>query len=255
METITGAVFAVMYMMAPLASVFNSLPVLGRAQVALGKLKYLNQDIENNCHRQQHRDAWTVRKKVNSLELVDVTHRYYRDDTVGDFLLGPINFKLHPGELVFLTGGNGSGKSTLALLLIGLYVPEKGVIRVDGETVTDTNREYYRHHFSVVFSDFYLFESLLSFDSEELDNKARDYLIRLQLDHKVRIENGRFSTVNLSQGQRKRLALLTAFLEDRPLYVFDEWAADQDPLFKKIFYTEILPSLKPRKGSCGCLPR
>lgn len=244
METITGAVFAVMYMMAPLASVFNSLPVLGRAQVALGKLKYLNQDIENNCHRQQHRDAWTVRKKVNSLELVDVTHRYYRDDTVGDFLLGPINFKLHPGELVFLTGGNGSGKSTLALLLIGLYVPEKGVIRVDGETVTDTNREYYRHHFSVVFSDFYLFESLLSFDSEELDNKARDYLIRLQLDHKVRIENGRFSTVNLSQGQRKRLALLTAFLEDRPLYVFDEWAADQDPLFKKIFYTEILPSLK-----------
>lgn len=246
METIAGAVFAVLYMMAPLVNVFNSLPVLGQAQVALGKMQNLSQEIETDFYQQQNRGSWAVKELISSLELIDVTHRYYRDDSVGDFLLGPINFKLLPGELVFVIGGNGSGKSTLALLLIGLYVPESGVILVDGETVTDTNREYYRHHFSVVFSDFYLFESLLNFDNEALDDKARDYLVRLQLDHKVRVENGRFSTVDLSQGQRKRLALLTAFLEDRPLYVFDEWAADQDPLFKKIFYTEILPSLKAR---------
>src|SRR5690606_27967207 len=79
-----------------------------------------------------------------------------------------------------------------------------------------------------------------------LDIETQKHLAQLQLDHKVRVENGTFSTLRLSQGQRKRLALLVAYLEDRPFYVFDEWAADQDPVFKKIFYTEILPSLKAK---------
>ncbi|WP_255211240.1 cyclic peptide export ABC transporter, partial [Methylogaea oryzae] len=175
-----------------------------------------------------------------------MTHHYFRDEAVRDFMLGPLDFVLEPGELVFVVGGNGSGKTTLALLLIGLFAPESGTILLDGAPVTAAAREDYRQHFSAVFSDFYLFESLLGFGNRELDEQARDYLRRLQLDHKVRIEDGRFSTVDLSQGQRKRLALLAAYLEDRPFYVFDEWAADQDPAFKQVFYTEILPSLKAK---------
>jgi putative ATP-binding cassette transporter len=68
----------------------------------------------------------------------------------------------------------------------------------------------------------------------------------LALDHKVRVTDQRLSTTDLSQGQRRRLALLTAYLEDRPFYVFDEWAADQDPHYKQIFYTELLPELRAR---------
>ncbi|MFP5284277.1 MAG: ATP-binding cassette domain-containing protein, partial [Thermoanaerobaculia bacterium] len=152
----------------------------------------------------------------------------------------------HAGEIVFITGGNGSGKSTLAKVLTGLYVPDAGEIRLDGQPVTNENRESYRQLFSTVFSDFYLFQNLMGIEGDRLDAAARDYLVRLQLDGKVKVENGVLSTVDLSQGQRKRLALLTAYMEERPIYLFDEWAADQDPQFKAVFYFELLPKLKAR---------
>jgi len=149
-------------------------------------------------------------------------------------------------EIVFITGGNGSGKTTFAKILAGLYAPETGEIRIDGHRVTDENRVDFREHFSTVFSDFYLFDSLLGLTGPKLDHRAQDYLAQLQLTHKVEIKDGKLSTIELSQGQRKRLALLTAFLEDRPIYLFDEWAADQDPTFKKFFYYELLQELKSR---------
>jgi putative ATP-binding cassette transporter len=77
-----------------------------------------------------------------------------------------------------------------------------------------------------------------------LDRRAHEYLERLHLNHKVTIKDGVFSTTQLSQGQRKRLALLCAYIEDRPFYLFDEWASDQDPLFKEVFYTQLLPELR-----------
>lgn len=132
------------------------------------------------------------------------------------------------------------------MLLIGLYMPEQGGIRWNGDVVNEGNRDDYLQNFSVIFSDFYLFDELYGVDNENNNGMIDDYLQRLHLHHKVRIENGRFSSVNLSQGQRKRLALLVAYLEDRPFYVFDEWAADQDPEFKHLFYTELLPALKAR---------
>jgi putative ATP-binding cassette transporter len=143
-------------------------------------------------------------------------------------------------------GGNGSGKTTLAKLLIGLYSPEEGEIRFGGKSITDENRDEYRQSFSVVFTDFFLFDSLLGLDNINIDGDARYYLEKLQLDQTVRVSDGVLSTINVSQGQRKRLALLTAYLEDRAIYLFDEWAADQDPVFKEIFYLQLLPELKAR---------
>src|SRR5205823_2916560 len=123
---------------------------------------------------------------------------------------------------------------------------ERGEIRLDGQPITDKNRDDYRQLFSAVFEDFCLFESLLGLHGDGLDAQAQDYLVQLHLHHKVRVNDGKLSTTALSRGQRKRLALLTAYLEDRPFYVFDEWASDQDPLFKEIFYTQLLPDLKAR---------
>jgi putative ATP-binding cassette transporter len=177
---------------------------------------------------------------------MNVTHTYHREGEDSSFMLGPINLALTPGELVFLVGGNGSGKTTLSKLLIGLYSPEGGEVRLNDTPITDENREFYRQQFSVVFSDFYLFDSLLGLDAPDLDDNARRYLALLRLDNKLKVQDGVLSTTDLSQGQRKRLALLTAYLEDRSIYVFDEWAADQDPLFKEIFYYQLLPELKAR---------
>jgi putative ATP-binding cassette transporter len=184
--------------------------------------------------------------QFNRIDLIGITHSYRHEKDDSHFVLGPINLRLHRGELVFLVGGNGSGKSTLAKIITGLYVPEGGEVRLDGELVTDANRDDYRQIFSAVFSDFFLFRNLLGLGSGELDAPAQEYLEQLHLNHKVKIRDGALSTTSLSQGQRKRLALLTAYLEDRPFYLFDEWAADQDPHFKNVFYTQLLPDLKRR---------
>jgi putative ATP-binding cassette transporter len=241
---LTGYVLTILYLMGPLRGIMNVFPSFGRANIALEKIKGLGLSLSalgaegNSSSRPDAALSW------KRLELKNVTFAYQREEGNNHFILGPVDLAIHPGEIVFVVGGNGSGKSTLVKLFVGLYTPEGGEIRLDGRPVTDENREWYRQHFSVVFSDFYVFEDLLGLDSPNLDAHARDYLGLLQLDHKVQVRDGVLSTTALSQGQRKRLALLTAYLEERPIYVFDEWAADQDPQFKNIFYTQLLPELK-----------
>ncbi|MEV0852446.1 ATP-binding cassette domain-containing protein [Nocardia fluminea] len=162
------------------------------------------------------------------------------------FRLGPIDLVFEPGQITFIVGGNGSGKSTLAKLITGLYVPRSGSLSLNGERIDHDNIEWYRQNSSAVFTDFHLFEDYLGFDRPGIDAEVQRYLDELQIAHKVTVQDGRLSTVDLSQGQRKRLALLTALLEDRQIYVFDEWAADQEPRFRDVFYHEILTDLKRR---------
>ncbi|MEV0432203.1 ATP-binding cassette domain-containing protein [Nocardia sp. NPDC050413] len=164
----------------------------------------------------------------------------------GGFRLGPIDLVFEPGQITFVVGGNGSGKSTLAKIITGLYVPRTGSLSLNGERIDHDNIEWFRQNSSAVFTDFHLFEDYLGFDRPGIDAEVRRYLEELQIAHKVSVEGGRLSTVDLSQGQRKRLALLTALLEDRQIYVFDEWAADQEPRFREVFYREILTDLKRR---------
>ena len=268
-ETRFTYVLTFTYLLGPMESLVNKLPFLSQASIALNKIERvglsLDQGLEVMAKPLPGRNAPPPPSADRpQLELQGITHVYRlaKDDKLAEgnsagkeftdreFTFGPIDLAVRPGELVFIVGGNGSGKSTLAKLLTGLYPPTSGVIRLNGQSINDENREWYRQHFSVVFSDFYLFERLLrsAEDGNEstLDNSALAYLKKLQLDHKVSIKEGQFSTTALSQGQRKRLALLRAYLENRPIYLFDEWAADQDPTFRDIFYTQILPELKAK---------
>lgn len=182
-----------------------------------------------------------------SLQFQDVSYTYNHSELGEQFTLGPLSFNLKKPEILFITGGNGSGKSTMAKLLCGLYAPESGCVILNGKPISEHNREAYRQLFAVVFFDFFLFDVLLGLKRNDLDQAAGAYLKKLRLAQKVSVRDGVFSTTRLSQGQRKRLALLQAYLEDRDIYVFDEWAADQDAAFKAIFYGELIPALK-RKG-------
>jgi len=245
----TSYVVATLYLMGPLSGLLLVLSVFGRASVALRKIDQLGIALGARASDHAPVTSRQIAPAFTRLELKNIRHDYHREREENTFTLGPINLAFRPGELVFLVGGNGSGKSTLAKILTGLYPPAQGEIRVDGKLIDDQNRDDYRQLFSAVFTDFYLFETLIGLERPDLDAQARAYLAHLHLDHKVKIANGTLSTTDLSQGQRKRLALLTAYLEDRPFYLFDEWASDQDPLFKDVFYTQLLPELKARGKS------
>ncbi len=241
---LSGYVLTLTYLMSPFGNMLEQLPALLRAGVAIGKIESMGLILSEQV--EIGNPPPTTSRQVTSLELDNISHTYQGDEQ--NFHLGAIDLQFSTERLIFIVGGNGSGKSTLAKLLTGLYIPEIGEIRLNGETIDSDNREWYRQHFSVVFGDFFLFEKLLGTgkDVAKLDAEAQDYLQLLQIEHKVQIKDGVLSTTNLSQGQRKRLALLTAYLEDRPIFLFDEWAADQDPIFRDIFYHQLLPDLKQR---------
>jgi putative ATP-binding cassette transporter len=245
-ETLSGYVITTLYLMGPLAGVLSSFSLFGRANVALRKIDQLGVRLAS-ARSERAPDSNTKEfESFEHLELLGVSHSYFDDKDDNRFVVGPLSLEFRPGEVVFLVGGNGSGKSTLAKLLVGLYPPETGEIRLDGTLINDTNRDDYRQRFSAVFSDFYVFDNLAGLHATDLDLQAGEFLRRLRLEHKVKVNQGNLSTTALSQGQRKRLALLTAYLEDRPFYLFDEWASDQDPQFKEVFYRQLLPDLKAR---------
>ncbi|WP_175879233.1 cyclic peptide export ABC transporter [Burkholderia sp. BCC0097] len=243
-HVMSGYALVFLYLIMPVEGLLAALPSLSAARVAFERIGALEAALP--AEQGNHADSDTAATAAGGFSRVafeGVEHRYVRESDDSLFTLGPIDLTFDAGELVYLVGGNGSGKTTLAKLLVGLYAPERGRVLVDGVAVDDATRAAYRQRFSVVFSDFHLFDSLLGLTGER-EGIAQALLVALQLDHKVRIEHGAFSTLALSQGQRKRLALLVAFLEDRPFYVFDEWAADQDPTFKDVFYRTLLPALK-----------
>ncbi|MGD0570130.1 MAG: cyclic peptide export ABC transporter [Candidatus Sulfotelmatobacter sp.] len=245
MAVLAGCVITLLYITQPVEFFMNVLPYLGNADIALQKLNGLTRKLEEPGVLELDQDIATdVALKCGDLTLKAITYAYKSPIEKEAFTLGPIDLSLKAGQLVVLAGGNGSGKTTLAKIITGLYSAENGELLLDGQRITDENREFYRQHFSAIFYDFHLFESLLGLEKSNLDQCARERLVRLQLSDKVTVKDGVLSTTQLSQGQRKRLALLTASLEDRPIYVFDEWAADQDRKFKEFFYRQLLPNLK-----------
>jgi putative pyoverdin transport system ATP-binding/permease protein len=248
-HAMTAYVVVTLYLMGPLSAIMFVFPVFGRAQIALQKIEKIGLKLTERSSDLNLPVPNCPPMGMNRLELIDISHAYRRENEDDTFTLGPINLTFTPGEIVFLVGGNGSGKSTLAKIITGLYPPAKGEIRFNGKLIDEHNRDHYRQLFSAVFADFYLFDTFVGLEKNHIEERATAYLSELQLEHKVKVVNGALSTTELSQGQRKRLALLTAYLEDRPFYLFDEWASDQDPLFKTVFYTKLLPELRARNKS------
>jgi len=241
--TLSGFILVLLYMKGPLESVIGNLPVVSRAQVAFRRIAELSTQFASPEPYLLLKEKTHSPAPLQSLELRGVRYAYPAAEGNQPFAIGPLDLDIRPGEILFIVGENGCGKTTLIKLLLGLYEPQQGQVMLNGAPVTAQNRDDYRQLFTTIFSDYFLFEDLIQ-GSDTIPEDAAKYLERLEIGHKVSLKDNMFSTTDLSTGQRKRLALLQAWTEGRPVLVFDEWAADQDPTFRGIFYAELLPSLK-----------
>lgn len=237
-------VYVVIFMYSAAESTARSLPVLAKVDLAIQKIEELEASLVRAAHDflDAAADSPAAFKSI-VLDGIVYSHRT-RDGTTA-FTVGPCDLTFVPGQMVFIVGSNGSGKSTLMRVLTRLYAPSAGAILWDGVLVADKNAGKYRSLFSAVFADFYLFDQLYGMEGVD-PKRVRQLLQEVGLDHKVTYQEGRFSTVALSTGQRKRLAMVVALIEDRPIYVLDELSADQDPEFRRRYYEEFLPDLRAR---------
>ncbi|MDW6005404.1 cyclic peptide export ABC transporter [Vibrio mangrovi] len=238
-----GVTMILLYIASPVGTIMNAVPMLAMAKISLRKINDSLQNFpDENAGSIEKIPVW------NAIHFRDVYFQYKlslsnlseHDD---GFLVGPLNFSIKKGEVTFIVGGNGSGKSTIGKLLTLHYSADSGEIFFGSELINHQNMDAARNNISAIYSDYYLFNRLLgnrTMDSSEVESLMRDF----GLSEKVHLSGNRFSTLSLSDGQRKRLALLVSYLDDKQFYLFDEWAADQDPTFKSIFYHSILPHLK-----------
>lgn len=243
-ETVMKMTYTVIFMLATIDGVMRAFPMLTKANVAIAALARVEAQLAA-ARRSEEARATLPSPAMRRIEMRGAVYAYTGPDGRPAFTVGPCDLTLAAGEMVFIVGGNGSGKSTLLRLLTWLYEPRAGVILWDGRIVDRSNVADYRNLFATVFSDFHLFDRLYGFPG--VDPAEADALLqRMGIATKTEFREGGFTNLDLSTGQRKRLAFAAALLEDKPVYILDELAADQDGDFRRRFYEELLPSLKTR---------
>lgn len=236
---------AVLFLVGPISGIISSVPQITIANAAAENLlrleQLLDQHVEQGGAPQTPSNEADIERKFRSIELRGL--HFSRGEGEERFAVGPIDLMIRAGETIFITGGNGSGKTTFVKMLTGLYPADSGDILLDGRPVGRFDMQRYRDMFGAVFSDFHLFSKLYGIVHPDTARGAA-MIDEMEIENKVHFEARGFSTVDLSTGQRKRLALVAVQLEDRPVIVLDEWAADQDPHFRAKFYEILLPRLR-----------
>jgi putative ATP-binding cassette transporter len=239
-SSISKATTALLFVVGACFGLVQSIPILLNANAAANRIEELETALKAAGPTEAREIA--IPKRFDKIEMRDVAFRYVDKFSDAAFKIGPIDFTLQPGELVFITGGNGSGKSTFLRVLAGLYPPNSGDILLDGARIDDDNRDTYRALMSAIFFDYHLFRRLYGIP-EGAPGELDRLLGQFRLADKTGLVNGEFRTLDLSGGQRRRLALIVSLLEKRPILLLDEWTAEQDPEFRRKFYDELLPEL------------
>jgi putative ATP-binding cassette transporter len=238
---VVNYMFVLLFLLQAIETLMVMMPSLSKARISTQRVNQLRENLVKEDFRNEESETYFSLDEFESIVVENFNYAYGENGPEpGVFGIGPISFELNKGELIFIYGGNGSGKTTFVQSMLGLLSPDEGLIKYNGEILNAENYKKYRTLFSVVFSDFYLFEEF--YGLKEIDEELlNEYLELFEIKAKVEIVDGKFSTIDLSTGQRKRLALVGALIEKKPILVMDEWAADQDPFFRAKFYNEILP--------------
>ena len=251
-EVVLPATIVVLFISGPVSTVSFVTPLVTKAELALENIDNIKTRLAAAAKTASSEETESLEKSPLSIALRNAELSYRDKKGISLFKVGPLTAEFPAGQITFITGGNGSGKSTLLRLLTGLIPLDTGSLLADGTELRTEQMQDYRNRFSAIFSDFHLSRRLTSIEEP---NPARigEMLERFGMNDKVTLCDGSFSTIDLSSGQRKRLALIVAELEDKPIIVLDEWAADQDPHFRRIFYEEILQDFKKRGKIVICV--
>lgn len=236
-------IMIVLYLIGPINAVLGAIPGIIQIKVSWKRINTFIEEVEPDLKLADILTGKIKKLEVKEISMKDLTFEYKNEDDDEDhsFKVGPVNLNINSGEILFIIGGNGSGKSTLANLLTGLFAADEGAIKINGKKIHNNELGGL---YSTVFCNHHIFKKLYGIDTDNKKEELESLLKLLRLEEKVSVDNGSFSTIDLSNGQRKRLSLMKCFLEDSQIYLFDEWAADQDPEYKKIFYRELLPEMK-----------
>jgi putative ATP-binding cassette transporter len=236
---------ACLFMAASVFGLMQSMAVMAAAETAAGRMLGLETELADLAEPGSDGPTLPIATDFSEIQMMGVEFTFPASAGEQAFSVGPFALVIRRGETMFITGGNGSGKSTFLKLLCGLYHPLQGRILVDGVEIKPARLAAYRSLMATVFADFHLFARLYDLDLTKKD-EAHNLLRWMELDRMTALDGDRFSRRDLSAGQRRRLALVAAALEQKPILILDEWAADQDPQFRFKFYREILPELKRR---------
>lgn len=243
--TIMRFVIGALFLSGPVAFIVSAARQVGVGTASLRHLQRVGLDLGGDIDPPARGADAEIGGEWHGIALRGATYAYAGEED-GRIALGPVDMEIRRGELLFIVGGNGSGKSTLLLLLASLLTPRTGELVIDGAPLGQDTRRH-RERFTGVFGDFFLFPHVLDVAGQPLpDERIRALLVSLGLGSQVQVAQGELSKLTLSTGQRKRLALLQCYAEDRDIFFFDEWAADQDAHFRDYFYRTLLPELKAR---------
>jgi cyclic peptide transporter len=237
----TKTAAALLFVVGAAFGLVQSIPIFSNANAAADRLEQLDADLHATVSTEPV-DETRVAKRFDKIEMRNIMFSYVDRFSEKAFTIGPIDFTLRSGELVFITGGNGSGKSTFLRVFAGLYPPASGEITLDGMPVNDHTRDTYRSLMSAIFFDYHLFQRLYGMPDANPAEVDR-LLAQFRLGDKTGLSGGEFRTLDVSGGQRRRLALIVSLLEKRPILLLDEWTAEQDPEFRRKFYDELLPDM------------
>jgi putative ATP-binding cassette transporter len=240
-DSVAKLVMALIFVVGACFGLLQTETTLAAANTAANAIEELEAQLRASASRPPAEPVKPA-QRFDCIDLRRVGFHYTATPPEAGFRIGPVDFTLRSGELVFITGGNGSGKSTFMKVLAGLYKPDAGEIAVDGRHVTERNRDTYRSLFAAVFTDYHLFTHLYGI-REPSRAEVERLLVEFGLARKTRLVDREFQSLALSDGQRKRLALIVSLLEHRPILLLDEWAADQDPQFRRLFYRDVLSAL------------
>lgn len=193
--------------------------------------------LEAMAVEQEADDGGKLRLKltVPEIEFSNVSFGYGSQENV----LHDVSFKIKPGSRLALVGESGAGKSTVTSLLMGLYAPNAGEVRISGQNVADIKKADTRGVIATVFQDVSLFSGTIreniaygkprATDAEVLAAakvaNAEGFIAKLASGIDTEIgERG----IKLSGGQKQRIAIARAILKDAPLLILDEATSSLD---------------------------